>query len=198
RQKFLPPQRFKSRIVHTGEIADKPETPFDIVVYQWSSRKKLGIRGTDSNCGKALRRNGRRQTLVEESCKDHHCRIPSFAIGNSQAADKLALNTEPLESFCKGPASPVNHQNVVTLVGKSSNAFREVFDQRGVLKQGAGKFNDNFHRRPVCSSSPSIRFRFCTACPAAPLPRLSRQETTMSRLPVESSAKPISQKLVFT
>src|SRR6266852_4614962 len=38
--------------------------------------------------------------------------------------------------------------------------------------------------------------KFCTACPAAPLPRLSRQETTTRRRPDLSRAKPMSQKLV--
>lgn len=34
--------------------------------------------------------------------------------------------------------------------------------------------------RPAVSGSPMARFKFCTACPAAPFTRLSRQLTTIS------------------
>src|SRR5262249_54984696 len=47
---------------------------------------------------------------------------------------------------------------------------------------------------PVFSSSPNIKFIFCTACPAAPFTRLSKAENTTTSLP--RTAKPISQKLV--
>src|SRR5215210_1311666 len=51
--------------------------------------------------------------------------------------------------------------------------------------------------RPVFSSNPNIKFMFCTACPAAPLTRLSMAEKITTCLP--RTAKPRSQKfVVFT
>src|SRR6185436_18271645 len=47
---------------------------------------------------------------------------------------------------------------------------------------------------PVVSSRPNIKFMFCTACPAAPLTKLSIAVKTTSCRP--RAAKPISQKLV--
>src|SRR5262249_47200008 len=44
-------------------------------------------------------------------------------------------------------------------------------------------------RKPAVSASPRARFAFCTACPAAPLPRLSIAQIT-SDVPVERSVKP--------
>ena len=43
-------------------------------------------------------------------------------------------------------------------------------------------------RSPAVSGRPSARFAFCTACPAAPLPRLSIAQTTI-RVPVARSVK---------
>src|SRR5206468_1711352 len=43
-------------------------------------------------------------------------------------------------------------------------------------------------RSPAVEPSPSARFAFCTACPAAPLPRLSSAQTTIV-VPVASSVK---------
>ena len=39
------------------------------------------------------------------------------------------------------------------------------------------------HNKLSTPPKPNIRFMFCIACPAAPLRRLSRQETMTSRLP---------------
>ena len=42
--------------------------------------------------------------------------------------------------------------------------------------------------RPIASSRPSMRLAFCNACPAAPLPRLSRALTMIARPECGSSA----------
>ena len=47
-------------------------------------------------------------------------------------------------------------------------------------------------RRPVVSSSPKRRLTFCTACPAAPLPRLSSAQRTIASPVRRSSKTPIS------
>src|SRR4029079_5505388 len=50
---------------------------------------------------------------------------------------------------------------------------------------------------PAVSGQPSARVRFCTACPAAPLTRLSRAEKTTTR-PGAASWTEIRQSLVPT
>src|SRR3989339_694920 len=62
------------------------------------------------------------------------------------------------------------------------------------LEQDMGLFDDVFHRIPSASSKPNMRFRFCTACPACPLSRLSMAEKTRQSVP--SQYRPMSQKLV--
>jgi hypothetical protein len=52
---------------------------------------------------------------------------------------------------------------------------------------------DALHSSPSDSPNPHIRFMFCTAWPAAPFKRLSRQETRTSCLPSFASSKPMSQ-----
>ena len=47
------------------------------------------------------------------------------------------------------------------------------------LRGGDAHTSTPVRRRPAVSSSPSARFAFCTALPAAPLPRLSIAQTTI-------------------
>src|SRR5438477_7472109 len=71
-----------------------------------------------------------------------------------------------------------------------------VVPQAGVIQRGAADLDHDFQFRPSRWSHPNMRFRFCTAWPAAPFRRLSRQETITSRSPSGERAKPMSQKLV--
>src|SRR5436189_6324623 len=54
---------------------------------------------------------------------------------------------------------------------------------------------DKPHNNPVRSSIPSMTFMFWTACPDAPLSKLSITDTRMTR-PDGSIRQPISQKFV--
>src|SRR5882672_1672232 len=69
------------------------------------------------------------------------------------------------------------------------------------LDRGGGEYLIRVHGllpvsiNPVFSSSPNIKFMFCTAWPAAPLTRLSiAVKTTICR---PRAANPMSQKFVF-
>src|ERR1019366_364865 len=116
---------------------------------------------------------------------------------NAQSADEPALNIHALERSGENLSAAMHHQNFVTLVSELRHLTRQRFQRRRVIEQCSGNFNDHSHLSPVASSMPSIAFMFCTAWPAAPLPRLSRQLTTARRRPPASSAKPMSQKLVY-
>ena len=69
-------------------------------------------------------------------------------------------------------------------------------DPRRIVQQCAAKLNQQSQSRPSVSGNPRTRFRFCTACPAAPFTRLSMQLTTTPRRVAWSYFTPMSQKLV--
>src|SRR5262249_36527444 len=107
-------------------------------------------------------------------------------------SDELALNAQPLERRGKNPPAAVHYQDFVTPSGKLGHLSGERPHRRLIFQQCSRKFDYQSHCSPVCSSTPRIRLQFCTAWPAAPLPRLSRQDTTISRRPDGSSTNPIS------
>src|SRR5262245_32631863 len=80
--------------------------------------------------------------------------------------------------------------------GQRGNSARALATQSCVVERGATDFYDDSQFSPSRSSQPNITFMFCTAWPAAPLIRLSRQEIRISRLPSGLSTAPISQKFV--
>src|SRR5262249_49749520 len=97
----------------------------------------------------------------------------------------------------KNFSAAVDHQQFVPRLRHLRNLPRQRSDGVAVVEQSPREFHHDSHATPAFSSKPIIRFRFCTACPAAPLPRLSRQLTIISRCPPASSAKPTSQKFVY-
>jgi hypothetical protein len=64
----------------------------------------------------------------------------------------------------------------------------------GVFKTGPRGPAAGTHKSPVVSGCPYIRLKFCTATPAAPLMRLSRQASTTMR--PRTTRTVMSQKLV--
>src|SRR5262249_28333153 len=105
------------------------------------------------------------------------------------------LDAEPLERRREQPTPTVHHQHFVAVARNGSHLARQRAHRRVVFQQGPCELDHGSHWSPVCSSMPKVRLKFCTAWPAAPFPRLSRQETITSRRAVRSSAKPMSQKL---
>src|SRR5207245_7267128 len=66
----------------------------------------------------------------------------------------------------------------------------------GILQECPAYFNDFCHETsPAVGSYPNIKFKFWTACPAAPFTRLSRTETITVLSPL--ATVPMTQRLVF-
>ena len=68
-------------------------------------------------------------------------------------------------------------------------SVRQVFYQaciRGIVEKASSQL-DHSHASPSVSGNPHMRLKFCTACDAAPLSRLSITETITARRPPCSS-----------
>src|SRR5260370_2649241 len=113
-------------------------------------------RGIDGDVGIAFSRNGRGEALVEQAREGHDGNVASFAIGNAEATDKLAFNTQALERFREQAAAAMNDKDLMAMLGKFCNMASEIFDQRRIFEQCTRKFDDDFHSKPVCSFIPNI------------------------------------------
>src|SRR3970282_1771541 len=92
----------------------------------------------------------------------------------------------------------MKHQHLVANLADLGNLASDEPGGLGRFEQRSRDLDHNPQSRPSSSAKPSIRFMFWMAWPAAPLPRLSRHETTTRRFPAASRAKPRSQKFVST
>src|SRR5205823_3625303 len=103
-----------------------------------------------------------------------------------QPVHKTALDASLFEGPRHLLAATMNEDQFVIgrdcreLTGNCAAAFR-------VPQKRATYFDENLHKSPCVSGKPSIRFMFCTACPAAPFTRLSMQLNASSRVPLSSS-----------
>ena len=136
----------------------------------------------------------RRYQLLVHSAAQHHQRgIAGFRIGDAQAGDKLTLLAHLLQGAGQRRAAAVHHGDLVAILRQHRDRPRTAMKQAWIFECRTTEFDYEFHASPSASSHPHIRFIFSTACPAAPLSRLSRQETTIHRRPSFASLKPMSQ-----
>src|ERR1700761_5567406 len=133
------------------------------------------------------------ELFIDPAGEDHQRRIAGLGIGNAQACDEFALLAHLLEDAGKSRAAAMHHGDLVSVPRKHGNGARAAVQRSFVLQCGATKFDYEFHARPSASSNPNIRFIFSAACPAAPLSKLSRQDTTMHLRPSLANLNPISQ-----
>src|SRR5438309_8069289 len=91
----------------------------------------------------------------------------------------------------------MNDGNAHVLLDQARDGIGACGEQsRSVQCVSADLYDETLHSNRSDSENPKARFMFCTACPAAPLSRLSRQLMTVTRLPSGASANPMSQKFV--
>src|SRR4029077_15961541 len=122
--------------------------------------------------------------------------VAGFPVRHTQPGNKFALDAHALERRGEETPAARDDAQLVAFFRQRGDLANQGATEGVIFEQSSGKFDDNFHSSAVCSLIPSMRLKFCTACPAAPFPRLSRQETITRRRPVLSKAKPMSQKLV--
>src|SRR5580658_2337996 len=191
------PQRAKKIHIHFGEIADEAEAALTFIELHRLGEKTRRIRSADAYGGLPSQGNRACQTLIQQAAEHHHGRVARFAIGYAQAADEAAGDAHARQSCGENSSAAMNHQQFVAGARELGDLPRDGLHGFFIFEQRACNFNYQSHSKPAVSGNPHIRFMFCTAWPAAPLPRLSRQETTTRRSPAGSSANPMSQKLVW-
>ena len=152
----------------------------------------LAIAAAKSHGRLAHGRQRRHQLLVHVPGQYHHGEVAGLRVSDPQTIYKFAGLSNLGQHPRKGRASAVYYGNLV-LIRQLPDGERRPMEQRGVLQGSAAKLDYDFHFSPSSSFQPNIRFMFCTACPAAPFIRLSRQETSTMRLPSLASVNPMSQ-----
>src|SRR5260370_42628378 len=94
-------------------------------------------------------------------------------------------------------SAAVNEHELLAPLPRLRDPAQHLRAPRGVIQEAASQF-DHSHASPSVSGYPHMRLKFCTACDAAPLSRLSMTDTITARRPPCSSVYPISQRAVFT
>jgi len=120
---------------------------------------------------------------------------PRSGIDFNPQTDRLRLvggNGQNLRVHVDLGAAAVDDRHLM-LPRQLDDRSRALLPQFFVLESPPADLYNDFQFSPSCSVHPYITFMFCTACPAAPLIRLSRHETRISFLPSGPSANPISQ-----
>src|SRR6185437_3958126 len=149
---------------------------------------------TAAHSDRGLSHTGQRgnQFLVHMSGQYHHGVIPRLGVRDAQAINEFAGLAHLAEDARQRGSAAMDHGDLMfarQLLYRECGAMQKI----SVFQRCASKFDDDLHFRPSCSFHPNIRFMFCTAWPAAPFSRLSRQETITMRRWSAASVKPISQ-----
>src|SRR5579872_176437 len=113
--------------------------------------------------------------------------------GDPKSIDEMTLDPP----FCQEArhlfAAAVHHHDLMTSSRDLVDFCSQAASRRFAVEQRPAQFDEKLHNRPSVSGNPSARFMFCTACPAAPFPRLSIVQTTTARPVAPSRRTPISQ-----
>src|SRR4029077_1271518 len=175
---------------------DEAKRADHFIVLHRLGKEAARIRSAQADGGLPRGRDGAGHALIEQSAEDHYRHVPRLPVGDPQPVDEPAFDTHALKRGGEDLSATMHHQQLMPLLGKLRNLSAQRANRFWIVQQSTGNLHDHSHWRPVASSKPIIAFMFCTAWPAAPLPRLSRQLTTTRRSPLESRAKPMSQKFV--
>src|SRR5260370_13410906 len=92
-------------------------------------------RGIDGDVGIAFSRNGSGEALVEQAREGHDGNVASFAIGNAEATDKLAFNTQALERFREQAAAAMNDNDLMAMLGNVCNIAHEILYERWMFDE---------------------------------------------------------------
>ena len=134
RNKSIAPQRLDKSGIHSRQVADESKPALHFVMHHGVSRKTLRVRRRNSHGRLALGGNCRGHFLVQQSGEDHHRHISRLAVGHAQSADKFALDAHALQRGGEKPSAPVNHQDLVAILGQRGHLARQSA-YRGVVFQ---------------------------------------------------------------
>ena len=173
-----------------GDLADEAEVGRGLLL---ACAEDVAVAAGEAHGGLAVRAEGGDERLVDAAGEDHEGGVAGLGVGDAEAGDELALLAHLGEGLGELHAAAVDDGDLVAVVDEFGDGLAAGVQERLVFEGGSAEFDDEFHSKPSASFQPHIRFMFCTAWPAAPFSRLSRQETMTRRLPSGASAKPMSQ-----
>src|SRR4051812_10480836 len=133
------------------------------------------------------------ERLVHQAGEDHESNVASFTIGDAEPVHELAGLAQFLEGAGKRAAAAVDDHDLMTVFGETLDRTHTGLKGLRIFESDAANLEHDLHCSPSLSSNPYITFMFCTACPDAPLTRLSIAEKSVRRRPSFESANPRSQ-----
>ena len=136
------------------------------------------------------------QLVIDAAREDLQHGVQRFGTGDPQPAHKVARNAALGEVARHLLAAAMHHHHLDSASAGRRDLRRQAIAGFRAIEQRAAELDQNLHSKPSVSGSPSMRFMFWTAWPAAPFTRLSMALTTIARPVLASSVTPISQKLV--
>src|ERR1039458_8733668 len=134
--------------------------------------------------------------MIHAAREDLEHRVHRFRRGHAQAVHKTALDAALPEIARQLLAAAMHHHQFGAVRARRGDLRRQGVALRRGIEQRAAELDQRPHSRPSVSASPSIRFIFWMAWPAAPFTRLSMALTTTARPVLGSTVAPMSQKFV--
>ena len=120
------------------------------------------------------------QFLVHVSGQHHHGEVACLGVRDAKAVNELAGLAHLIQDARERRAAAVDHGHLM-LAGQLLDRQRGALQELCIFHRRSTQFHHDLHFSPSSSPHPYITFMFWTACPAAPLIRLSRHETMTSR-----------------
>ena len=117
-QQTLAPQRFEKGDVDAGQVADKTQIAFFVVVEHWFGPETLRVGGGNADGRLPFRGNRSGEALVQQARENHHSDVAGFAIRDAQTGDKFAFHAQALEGGSEQAAAAVDHQDFMALFGQ--------------------------------------------------------------------------------
>ena len=138
----------------------------------------VGARQPDRSDARRIQRRDERR--VDPPREHAHDRGERVGVGNAQAVSKTRADAARAQIRVDRAAAAV-HDRDRARRGETRDRCRRGRHRAGVFEQLAAELEHRQHQfSPSRSSNPNATLKFCTACPAAPLTRLSMHTTSTS------------------
>ena len=187
------PDGFNPARIAGGDFADVAEVGRGAL---FARAKEQPVAAGESDGRLPERAESRDEALVHLAGEDHQRDVAGFGIGDAQAVDEFALLAQRLQRARQLHAAAMDHGHLVAIAHQVGNGAHAAIQQRRSFKARAAEFDTYFipalrfgFIRDLPLRQPSITFMFCTAWPAAPFSRLSRQLTITARRPSRRKLK---------
>jgi hypothetical protein len=191
----LSPDRLNPARLDGANLSDVSKVAAVALFFARANRAAVAATEADRRLARGSDR--RNQPFVHHAGEHHQRHVARFGVGDAQAVDEFAFLAEPLHRAGEFHAAAVDDRDLVAVARQLNNGVRALAQDFRIVERGSSDLDDDPHCNPSASFHPYITFMFCTACPAAPLSRLSMQETITRRRPSSARQKPISQKFEY-